>query len=164
MAASMIILMVLLIDIARNFLGSMILLTIHVLHFRRNHGPIMNATLYLCTSCGENHLKNLRRHSIDHEEMEELSQSTIFILRMREDSSMSHSTYMRKKYGKSISGLHDDFSIYMHLLTIYVQGFSQRMIIIPSRFDGLHKAIMDDHSLSEYGEEISYGEHTHISH
>ena len=77
---------------------------------------------------------------------------------------MIHSIYMSKTYGKSIVGLHSDFSVYMHLLTIYVQGFAQRGDILPSRFDGLHKAIMDDHSLSEYGEDISCGEHTHIAH
>ena len=77
---------------------------------------------------------------------------------------MSHSIDMRKKYGESIVDLHDDLSIYMNLLTIYEQGFAQRRIILPSRFDGLHEAIMDDHSLSEYGEEIYCGEHTHIAH
>ena len=101
---------------------------------------------------------------MDHEEMEELAQSTLFPLRMREDSSMSHSIYMSKTYGKSIDDLHSDFSVYMHLLTIYVQGFSQRRNTLPSIFYGLHKAIMDDQSLRGYGEEISCGEHTHIAH
>ena len=101
---------------------------------------------------------------MDHEEMEELAQSTLFPLRMRGDSSMSHSIYMSKTYGKSIVDLHSDLSICMHLLTIYMQGFAQRKDIIPSRFDGLHEAIMDDHSLRGYGEEIFHGEHTHIAH
>ena len=70
---------------------------------------------------------------------------------------MRHSIYMRKIYGESIVDLHNDFSIYMHLLTIYVQGFAQRKDILPSRFDGLHEAIMDDHSLRGDGEEISHG-------
>ena len=94
---------------------------------------------------------------MDHEEMEELAQPTLFPLRMRGNSVMSHSIYMRKTYGRSIVDLHSDLSIYMHLLTIYVQGFYQRRIILPSRFDGLHKAIMDDHSLSGYVENISHG-------
>ena len=94
---------------------------------------------------------------MDHEKMEEYAQSNLFPLRMRGDSSMSHSIYMIKTYGKSIIDLHSDLSIYMHLLTIYVQGFSQRRDILPSRFDGIHKAIMNDHSLIEYGEDISYG-------
>ena len=141
--------------------GSMILPTIHVVHFRRNHGPTMNAILHFFLSCGRNHLKNLRRHSMDHEKMEELAQSTLFPLRMRGDSSMSHSIYMRKTYGKSIVDLHRNFSICMYLLTIYVQGFAQRRIVLPSRFYGLHKAIMDDHSLRGNGEEIYYGEHVH---
>ena len=45
-----------------------------------------------------------------------------------------------------------------------MQGFAQRKDILPSRFGGLHKAIMDDHSLGGYGEEISHGEYTHIAH
>ena len=57
---------------------------------------------------------------MDREKMEEFAQSTLFPLRMRGDSSMSHSIYMRKTYGGRIVDLHDDFSIYMHLLTIYV--------------------------------------------
>ena len=70
---------------------------------------------------------------------------------------MSHSIYMSKTYGKSIVDLHSNLSISMHLLTIYVQGFAQRRNILPSRFDGLHKAIMADHSLRGEGEEISHG-------
>ena len=54
-------------------IGIMIILTIHVVHFRRSHGPTMNATLHFFPSCGRDHLKNLRRHSMDHEEMEELA-------------------------------------------------------------------------------------------
>ena len=101
---------------------------------------------------------------MDHENMEEFAQSTLFPLRMRGDSSMSHSIYMSKTYGKSIVDLHSNLSICMHLLTIYVKGFAQRRIIIPSRFDGLHKAIMDDHSLRGCGEDIYHGECTHNSH
>ena len=76
---------------------------------------------------------------------------------MREDSSMSQSIYMRKTYGKSIVDSHGNLSICMHLLTIYVQGFAKRRNLLPSRFCGLHKAIMDDHSLIRYREKISHG-------
>ena len=69
---------------------------------------------------------------------------------------MSHSIYMRKTYGESIDEFHSELSICMHLLTIHVQGFAQRRNIIPSRFDGLHKAIIDDHSLRGYREGIFY--------
>ena len=94
---------------------------------------------------------------MDHEKMEELAQSTIFPWRIREDSYMSHSIYMRKTYGKSIFVLHIDLSLYMHLLTRHMQGFSQRKDILPSRFYGLHEAIVDVHSLRGDGEEIFHG-------
>ena len=46
-------------------IGSMILPTLHVLHFRRNHGQTMIATSHFFSSCGRNHLENLRRHFMD---------------------------------------------------------------------------------------------------
>ena len=93
---------------------------------------------------------------MDHVKMEELAQPTLFPLRRRGDSSMGHSIYMIKTYGKSIFYFHSNLSICMHLLTIYVQGFAQRRNVLPSRFCGLHKVIMDDHSLRGYGDDISY--------
>ena len=41
---------------------SMILPIVYVLYCRRHHGKTMIATLLLFSSCGKNHLENLRRH------------------------------------------------------------------------------------------------------
>ena len=58
---------------------------------------------------------------IDHIEMEELAQPPLFTLRMREDSSMSHSICMSRTYGKGDDCLHDYlYDVCMYPLTIYV--------------------------------------------
>ena len=95
-----------------------------------------------------------------HNSLEELAQPPLFSLRMRGDSSMSHSICMSKTYGKGIVFLHDDlYNVYMHPLTIHVQDFAQRRNIIPSRLHGLLEAMsgFDGHSLGGLGEEIYYG-------
>ena len=56
-----------------------------------------------------------------HNSLEELVQPPLFSLRMRGDSSMSHSICMRKVNGEDIVCLHNDlYNVYMHPLTIYV--------------------------------------------
>ena len=49
-------------EVVEQPIGSMILPTLYVVHFRRNHGQTMNATSYFFSSCGRDHLENLRRH------------------------------------------------------------------------------------------------------
>ena len=49
-------------------IGSMILHTLYISCFRRNHGQTMIATLHLLSSCGRSHLDNLsswERHFMD---------------------------------------------------------------------------------------------------
>ena len=66
------------------------------------------------------------RRCMDHVEMEEihkyleeLTQPPLSSFSMRGDSSMSHSIFMSKTYGKDIFCLHDDlYNVYMHPLTI----------------------------------------------
>ena len=68
----------------------------------------------------EEEIYHYMRRCMDHMEMEELAQPTRFPLRMRGDSSMSHSICMNKTYGKSLVDFHSNLSIYVHILTIYV--------------------------------------------
>ena len=56
-----------------------------------------------------------------HKSLEELTQPPLFSLRMRWDSSMSHSICMGKSYGKDTVWLHNNlYNEYVHSLTINV--------------------------------------------
>ena len=92
-----------------------------------------------------------------HKSLEELAQPPLFSLRIRGDSSMSHSICMRRVYGKGIHCcLHDYLkNVYMHPLTIHVQDDSPRRSIIFSRPHGLDEAIsmIDGHPPGGLGED-----------
>ena len=100
-----------------------------------------------------------------HNSLEELAQPPLFSLRMRGDSSMGHSIFMSKTYGKGIVYLHNDlYNVYMHPLTIHVQDVAPRRSILFSRPHGLLKAMSNigDHSLGELGEEMYFGGQAHL--
>ena len=100
-----------------------------------------------------------------HNSLGELAQPPLFSLRMRGDSSMSHSICMSRKYGKGIHCClqYYFYNVYMHPLTIHVQDDAPRRSILFSRPHGLVEAIsmIDGHPLGGLGEEIYYGGHTH---
>ena len=98
-----------------------------------------------------------------HNSLGELAQPPLFSLRIRGDSSMSHSICMSRAYGKGDDCLHDYFfNVYMHPLSIHVQDDAPRRSVIFSRPHGLDEAIsmIDGHYLGRLGEEIYYGGHT----
>ena len=102
-----------------------------------------------------------------HNSLEELAQPPLSSLRMRGDSSMSHSLCMSKAYGKDIIWLHSDlYDEYVHSLTIHVQDIASRRNILPSRSHGLLEAISnigDGHSLGGLGEIVYFAGHVHLA-
>ena len=102
-----------------------------------------------------------------HNSLEELVHPPLFSLKMRGDSSMSHSICMSKTYGKVIVCLHNDlYNVYMHPLTIHVQDVTPRRSILFSRLHGLLEAISsvgDGHSLGGLGEALYFAKHAHFA-
>ena len=49
-------------EVLRQPIGSMILAILHILNCKRHQGKTMISTLLLFSSCGKNHLENLRGH------------------------------------------------------------------------------------------------------
>ena len=89
-----------------------------------------------------------------------LSQPPLSSMGMRGDSSMDHSFFVRKAYGKDHVYMHNDlYNEYVHSLTIHVQAIAPSGSILPYKLHG-HlwdiNCVDQGHSLGGYREMISH--------
>ena len=102
-----------------------------------------------------------------HNSLEELSQPLPFSLGVRGGPSMSHLTSLNQVHGKDFIFVHhDSFSMYLHFLTIHVQGIAPRGGTLSSRLHDLLEAISsidDGHFVVDLGEMISYAWYSQFS-